>query len=50
MNGMKHSKTMGQRRKENMTTAPGGNTGRQKMDKGHTNYVKDRRSGGPFGK
>lgn len=50
MKRMAHSKTMSMRKKDNMTSAPGGNTGRTKMDKSHRNYAAGRRQGGPFGK
>ena len=50
MNGMKHSKTIGMKRKENHTSYPRQGGARASMDKSHRNYAKDRREGGPFGK
>ena len=49
MNGMKHSKTMGRRRRDDMVRSVG-NGRRATMDKSHRNYGKGRREGGPFGK
>lgn len=49
MNGMKHSSTMGQKRRDDHVRSRG-NGGRNTMDKSHRNYSKGRRQGGPFGK
>ncbi len=49
MRKMAHSKTMNQKRRDDMVRSVG-NGGRHTMDKSHKDYTRDKREGGPFGK